>query len=89
VYTDRVNSQPKLNILMDLYDWNLKQYISADNLIDPIAYKILCYQMCRSLLYLHCKSICHRDIKPDNFLMSKNGRIVLSDFGSAKFIKGN
>jgi glycogen synthase kinase 3 beta len=45
--------------------------------------------MCRSLMYLHSKSICHRDIKPNNFLINKKGRIVLSDFGSAKFIKVN
>jgi glycogen synthase kinase 3 beta len=81
--------KPKLNILMELYDWNLKQYIKSDEAIEPLTFKALCYQMVRSLLYLHSKSICHRDVKPDNFLMKKTGRIVLSDFGSAKFMKAN
>ena len=44
------------------------------------------YQMVRSIHYLHSKGICHRDVRPGNFLIDNKGRIVLSDFGSAKSI---
>lgn len=33
---------------------------------------------------LHGKMIMHRDIKPDNILIDKNGRLKLADFGLAK-----
>lgn len=33
---------------------------------------------------LHTKMIMHRDIKPDNILIDKNGRLKLADFGLAK-----
>ena len=42
--------------------------------------------MTRALLYVHAKGVTHRDIKPENFIMKKNGRVALCDFGSAKYI---
>ena len=41
--------------------------------------------------YLHCeKTICHRDIKPDNILVANNGQDVkLGDFGLARLFPGS
>jgi len=38
-------------------------------------------QILRSILALHSKDVCHRDIKPDNFMVSKSQAIKLADFG--------
>jgi len=38
-------------------------------------------QMCAALAYAHSKEIVHRDVKPNNFLITKAGQVKLSDFG--------
>ncbi len=41
--------------------------------------------MIRALNYIHSMQICHRDIKPHNFVIKKSS-IYLCDFGAAKII---
>jgi len=45
-------------------------------------------QICRGLRYAHSRNIIHRDIKPQNILIDKNGVARLSDFGIAKIFSG-
>eukprot|EP01114_Cavostelium_apophysatum_P016121 TRINITY_DN4535_c0_g1_i1.p1 TRINITY_DN4535_c0_g1~~TRINITY_DN4535_c0_g1_i1.p1 ORF type:complete len:719 (+),score=188.75 TRINITY_DN4535_c0_g1_i1:331-2487(+) len=43
-------------------------------------------QILNGMVYLHERSIIHRDIKGDNMLISSDGRVCLGDFGLAKKI---
>lgn len=43
-------------------------------------------QICAAISALHNRGICHRDIKPDNFMVMKTEDLKLSDFGLALFL---
>ncbi|NQY99908.1 MAG: serine/threonine protein kinase [Bdellovibrionales bacterium] len=49
----------------------------------------LLFQMLEGLKALHDKNIIHRDIKPGNIILQKDGRMKFIDFGLAKSLESN
>uniref|UniRef100_A0A0N5A1V5 non-specific serine/threonine protein kinase n=1 Tax=Parastrongyloides trichosuri TaxID=131310 RepID=A0A0N5A1V5_PARTI len=48
--------------------------------------KFIISELTEALTYIHSFHIIHRDVKPENLLVSANGHIVLSDFGCSKIL---
>ena len=46
--------------------------------------KSLLYQLVKGIQHCHSMKILHRDIKPQNLLLSKDGILKLADFGLAR-----
>ena len=42
------------------------------------------YQLIKGVYYLHAHRILHRDLKPQNLLINKDGNLKLADFGLAR-----
>ena len=57
---------------------NLYDYVSKK--LPEKAIKQIIYQIISGINYLHSLKFIHRDIKPDNILISSEGKIVLTDF---------
>lgn len=72
------------------------EYVEGDSLKDLIAEKELrvseivdfAMQICQGLAKAHQVGIVHRDIKPQNILIDRDGRVRIVDFGLAK-LKGD
>ncbi len=55
---------------------------------DPISSLLAFRSMCRAVQRLHRASICHRDLKPGNFLVMGDGSVKLADLGAACRVDG-
>ena len=72
-------------IVMEYIDGiTLKSYIERKGALsvkETISYSI---QILRALEHAHLGGVIHRDIKPQNIMLLKNGQIKVTDFGIAK-----
>ena len=64
----------------------LKQVIAEDGPFDAKTVLELGVQMVSALKHAHQKKIIHRDIKPQNILMTTDGVLKVTDFGIAKAV---
>jgi predicted Ser/Thr protein kinase len=72
--------------LMEFVDGlNLRQLERTRKLSAREALQIV-PQICEALQFAHDEGIVHRDIKPDNILLDKRGRVKIADFGIAKLM---
>lgn len=63
-------------LIMDLLPFTVVSYIQQYGNIDSI-----CKQMHNIIQKLHEVNVMHRDIKPDNFMVSSQGNVYLIDMG--------
>ncbi len=75
------------------YHYIVMEYIEGPNLKDVILREApfpnqraleLGAQICDAIAYSHANGLIHRDIKPQNILLDKTGRVKVADFGIAK-----
>lgn len=62
---------------------NLRKHIRERDLTWEQAVD-LCLEICIGLDYLHQNNVVHRDVKPENFLISRDGQVKIADFGLSR-----
>lgn len=77
-------------IVMELVDGiTLKQYIDEVGMVVPEDAIKISIQIAYGIEAAHNNNIIHRDIKPQNIVISDDGYAKVSDFGIAKVANGN
>ncbi|MEQ8192677.1 MAG: protein kinase, partial [Candidatus Eremiobacterota bacterium] len=87
--TDPCFKVPAFYIVMDFIEGKNLLYIIEEHrkekrIISEIQALSWIVQICKAVEYIHTKAIIHRDIKPQNLILDKKGRIFLVDFGISK-----
>ena len=76
-------------IVMEYVDGiTLKEYIQQQGKIDPREAIYFITQILRALQHAHDRGIVHRDVKPQNTMLQSDGTIKVTDFGIARFSRG-
>ena len=63
---------------------SLQDRIKREKRLDPIEALRITREVARGLDVAHRAGLIHRDIKPDNIMLSKHGGVLIADFGLAK-----
>ena len=78
-------SKSNLYIVMEyMIGGDLSSILGALGTFDQNMVRIYTAEVVMALEYLHNMNIIHRDIKPDNMLLNREGHIKLSDFGLSR-----
>jgi len=82
---DVVHSEHKLTLVFEFLDQDLKNYLDVcDNGLDPPILKSFLFQLLTGVAYCHHHRVLHRDLKPPNLLINREGQLKLADFGLAR-----
>eukprot|EP00798_Chlamydomonas_sp_ICE-L_P007666 gene7666-822_t len=75
-----------LFIVMEFVPCNLLELLEAQpGGMDKDAIRLIMFQLCTAMSFIHSRDVVFRDIKPENVLVDERGRLKLCDFGFARF----
>lgn len=82
---DVIQEDGRLYLVFEYVDKDLKKYMeSVDGALPLNTVKSFTYQLLKGLEHCHVRGVMHRDLKPQNILISKSGSLKIADFGLAR-----
>jgi len=84
---DVIMQESRLYLIFEFLTMDLKKYLDTipqKEFCNPNLVKSYTYQILQAMLFCHQRRVLHRDLKPQNLLIDKNGAIKLADFGLAR-----
>jgi tRNA A-37 threonylcarbamoyl transferase component Bud32 len=72
-------------LVMELVDGKpLSDLLAREEPVDPEQARLLALQTAEALAVAHASGVVHRDVKPANLLITRDGRVKITDFGIAQ-----
>lgn len=94
LYSIKCENLPLIYDVINLDDGQivLEEYIDGMTVADIMGTEKYRYSemknvirsLCKALAVLHTQNLVHRDVKPENVMINKDGRIVLIDFNASR-----
>ncbi|NXH10510.1 STK36 kinase, partial [Bucco capensis] len=81
---DSFETDKKVVVVTDYAEGELFQILEDDGSLSEDQVQTIAAQLVSALYYLHSHRILHRDMKPQNILLGKDGIVKLCDFGFAR-----
>lgn len=85
-----VYTESKLYLVFEYAETDLKKYLTTlrkeKKTLSKSQVRSFSYQLTSALDYCHSVGVLHRDLKPQNILITKNNQIKLGDFGLGRSI---
>lgn len=89
---DILEEEKSVAMVMDYIEGKtLEQYLSEQGAFSPDKAREVFLDLCAAIKYLHSQTpepLLHRDIKPQNLMIGKEGQVYLLDFGSTRKYSG-
>ncbi len=71
-------------LLMEYVDGVTLRHLMSSGSLSPKDALSIVPQICEALQYAHDQGVVHRDVKPENILLDRHGKVRVADFGLAK-----
>uniref|UniRef100_A0A663MZL2 non-specific serine/threonine protein kinase n=1 Tax=Athene cunicularia TaxID=194338 RepID=A0A663MZL2_ATHCN len=81
---DSFETEKEVVVVTDYAEGELFQILEDDGSLPESQVQTIAAQLVSALYYLHSRRILHRDMKPQNILLGKDGVVKLCDFGFAR-----
>lgn len=82
---DVIHTERKLTLVFEFLDQDLKKLLdTCDGGLDVATTKSFLFQLLRGIAHCHQHRVLHRDLKPQNLLINREGFLKLADFGLAR-----